>query len=390
MICRETLQIAVLSLGSFAAGTISLGVLGLAPAISVEFGQAASIGALLVAAYALSSALMAPVLALLWQNGRLQCQARLGLAMLGGGATCGAAVDDINTLLMFRAVSGTGAALLSFSAPAIATALVPPERRGRAISYVVAGLTLAPLIGVPISAYASLVFGWRTASVCMGALAVAALAAFAVVPDVVGRVDDTDGDRRGGLDRFYRVRIARALLRTVGQVAARLAIMGPISGMLTLHYRIDLDLLPIALLAFGAGGVIGNLTGGNLSDRIGGWLVIWASFAGLVLIFSAMLFATRSEAVIGLLAGAGFAGSLFTSAQQVEIINCSSPCSRRIVMALNTTALALGMGGGALLGWVLADSFGYQAVIVSSIAILAVTAFLTAERPPGKSPLSLM
>jgi predicted MFS family arabinose efflux permease len=80
-----------------------------------------------------------------------------------------------------RKLLACAAGMYTPNANALAGALVPPERRGRAIAIVNAGLTVAIAIGVPLGAVVGNRLGWR-----MTFVGVAVVSAAAVVGLLVG------------------------------------------------------------------------------------------------------------------------------------------------------------------------------------------------------------
>lgn len=75
----------------------------------------------------------------------------------------------------------------------IATRLVPPSHAGRATTSIYIGTSLALVVGSPLTAAMSLMWGWRLAAVCVtGAAAAVALAARLALPEMVLRADQLE------------------------------------------------------------------------------------------------------------------------------------------------------------------------------------------------------
>ena len=79
-------------------------------------------------------------------------------------------------LLVLRVLAALVAAAISPAVFAVAGTLAAPERVGRAIGTVAAGLTVSLVVGVPIGSWIGDAFGWRATFVCVGAFTCLAIA----------------------------------------------------------------------------------------------------------------------------------------------------------------------------------------------------------------------
>ena len=154
-------RLLVLTLGMFAIGTDSFVVAGILPNVAQSLNTSVSLAGQMVTVYALSFALLAPVMAALaggWPRKRLLVAA-LYVFIAGNALT--AVAPDLNTVLASRVIAGLGAAMFSPTALAAAASLVAPDRRGRALSTVTAGLAGATALGAPTGAFIGGLAGWR-------------------------------------------------------------------------------------------------------------------------------------------------------------------------------------------------------------------------------------
>jgi len=107
-----------------------------------------------------------------------------GLAGIGLLNLAAAATPSFAVLLLLRIACSLAAALVGPTSSTVAAMLAPPDKRGRAMAVVLAGLTLAFIVGIPLG---SAIGGWRSTFLFAGCLAlVAALVTFIVVPPVAG------------------------------------------------------------------------------------------------------------------------------------------------------------------------------------------------------------
>jgi predicted MFS family arabinose efflux permease len=64
-------------------------------------------------------------------------------------------------VLIARVLAALAAAALVPAASGVASSLAPAEYRGRALATVVAGMTVARVVGVPFGAFVGASLGWR-------------------------------------------------------------------------------------------------------------------------------------------------------------------------------------------------------------------------------------
>ena len=94
-----------------------------------------------------------------------------------------AAVAPTDALVLIARVLAAAASVRAASA--VASSLAPAKYRGRALATVVAGMTVAQVVGVPFGALVAASLGWRYTFILVAALgAAAALAVISWLPDV--------------------------------------------------------------------------------------------------------------------------------------------------------------------------------------------------------------
>src|SRR5690606_38294497 len=87
-----------------------------------------------------------------------------------------AAMPSFGALLPVRMLTVIAPAIFTPQAAACAGLLVPPEQRGRAVTFVFLGWSLASVLGLPIGALIVGHLGWRMAFVAIAVLSVASAA----------------------------------------------------------------------------------------------------------------------------------------------------------------------------------------------------------------------
>ena len=96
--------------------------------------------------------------------------ARLSRSRYAVGHALCAVMPSYAALLPLRAVTMLGAAVFTPQAGAAIGFMAPPEQRGRAITFIFLGWSLASVVGLPMAAWIGETFGWRWAFVGIAVL----------------------------------------------------------------------------------------------------------------------------------------------------------------------------------------------------------------------------
>ena len=172
--------------GNFVIGTGVMVVPGTLNEISSSLDVSVATAGQLISAGALLMCLGAPLLAAVvagWDRRRL-----LALSMLWYGAlhlACTVA-PSFAALLPLRVLAMIAPAIFTPQAAACVGLLVPPEQRGRAITFIFLGWSVASVLGMPIGAFVGGTLGWRSAFAVVGLLSLAsAVWVWRAMPDGV-------------------------------------------------------------------------------------------------------------------------------------------------------------------------------------------------------------
>jgi predicted MFS family arabinose efflux permease len=257
-------------------------------------------------------------------------------------------------LLAARVGLGLSAGTFMPAASAYAVAATSTEHRGRALSIIYGGLTVAMVIGAPIGVLLGEHFGWRFIFVGVAALAFIALSGLALTLKPI-RADTA-------VSLAERIAIARrpdvlgTLAVTVITIAGAYTIYSYLAPFLKLTSNLTGDSVALVLFMFGLGSTAGNFLAGGATDRIGPRRVIAMVLTGLIGLFAllsltGMIFAPAIARwiVVPLIALWGFVGFSFPSAQQAHMVTLA-PKLAPITLSLNASAIYLGASLGAMLG----------------------------------------
>ncbi|MDB5894303.1 MAG: Major facilitator superfamily 1 [Rhodoferax sp.] len=379
-------RLLTLALGMFAMGTDNFVVAGILPSVAQSLGTSVSLAGQMVAVYALSFAVMAPVMAAVtgdWPRKPLLVTA---LVIFVAGNAISALATDLNTVLASRALAGLGAALFAPTALGVAASLAEPQHRGRALSIVTAGLAGATALGSPLGTFIGGFGGWRAT---LWFVAILGLLAAAGVWWMLASVQTPE--RIGLRERFAPVRDARvafALLTNVFANGGLLMVYTYAGLVLDRVTGGDERVLASLLLFWGVAATVGNLVSGRLVDRFGSRTVMNAALAIAALNFCAMPWtsANAGTAVLSLVVW-GLCGWGVIVPQQHRLVQIA-PRIAPLLLALNNTATYGGLACSSMLGGLVLlviDPHSLSLVGAGMVAlalVLAEVTYLFITRPP--------
>ncbi len=255
-----------LALGGFGIGTGEFATMGLMPEMARSLAISEPQVGHVISAYALGVVVGAPVLAIL--GARLARRHLLVLLMLffGLGNFASAFAPDYGSLLLYRFVAGLPHGTYFGVAALVAASMVPPSQRAKAVSRVLAGLTLAMLVGNPLATWLGQVLSWRYAFGLVGSIA---LVTMVLLLGLMPRqAEAVRSSALHELRAFNRPQVWLALGISAVGFAGMFCVFSYLAPTLLEVTGVSESWIPVALAAFGMGGILGNLAGGWLFDRL--------------------------------------------------------------------------------------------------------------------------
>ncbi len=263
---HRSLILTALTLGGFAIGTSEFSAMGLMPDMVKGFGVTEPEVGHIISVYALGVVVGAPLLAVL--GGRLPRRTLLLalMAFYALGSLASASAPGYASMLLARFFAGLPHGAYFGVAALAAVAISPPEQRGKAVSLVMFGLTLAILIGNPLATWMGQTIGWRWAFVMVAAIAAATVVLIAAFMPVA----QAEAPRRAldELRAFNHLPVWQALAIGAVGFSGLFCVFSYLAPTLLQVTQVSANWIPLGLAAFGLGGVIGNLGGGWLVDRL--------------------------------------------------------------------------------------------------------------------------
>lgn len=366
---RRTAGLALLALatGAFAIGTTEFVSMGLLPQLAAGVGVGIPTAGHVISAYAVGVVVGAPVLAVL--GARLPRRglllALMGVILVGNALT--AVATGYTSLVAARFVSGLPHGAFFGVAALVAADLVAPHRRAQAVSLVMTGLTVATLLGVPAATWLGQGVGWRAAYGLVVALAAVTLLLLALL--VPRMPADHGASGRTELRALKEPQVLLTALAGAIGFGGMFAIYTYIAPTVTDVAGQAEGMVPVYLLAFGVGSVLGTLVGGRLAD----WSILRSTVVGAAAmgVLLASYAVTSQWLVPGMLTVflISASGGVFTIGLQMRLIQVAGK-ARTLGAALNHSALNLANALGAWLGGVVvAAGLGYPSTAWVGVAL---------------------
>lgn len=375
-------RVVLLAAGTFALGLDAFIVAGLIPDISAQTGVAEAEVGQMVTVFTLSYAISGPLLSsVVRANAKTLLLTALVVFTLGNVAS--AVAESFALLLISRIVAGIGAGLYSPTAAASAAQLVSPERRGRALSVILAGLSVGTVVGVPVGLVLAERLGWRSAFWWVSAIGVVAAVGVAIfVPRLHIPAPPGIRDRLSTLtDRRVWPVVAVTLLFNIASLGLYTYI-APV-----LHATAGITNPTVFLWVWGLGGIVGALAIGALIDRAPSATQVMPLVIGVFIIATAAIAPVGGHLILvavalGCWGAAGFA----SPPPQQHLLLERVPDRGAVAVAVNGSAIYLGSAIGSALGGAVLNAglpMRYLPPAAAVIAAVALVGYLGMVRRSG-------
>lgn len=382
-----------LALGGFGIGLTEFLIAGLLPQVASSFAVSEAAAGRLISGYALSVAIGA--IALTAATARLpRKHVLVGLVVLFViGNLLSAVAPNYPVMLLGRIVAALCHGSFFGIGSLVASSLVAPERKSRAVAVMFAGLTVANVLGVPFGALVGERWGWRAAFWAVTAIGVLALAGIVtLVPGWAGRTgppaakghrsDPAPGDGLRAQFRAFRSwQVWLTLTATALGYGGMFGAFSYIAYTFTEVGGFSSADVAWLLMVYGVGLVVGNLIGGRAADHDRDRALVLSLLAlTLTLALFGLLAAsaTASVVLVFLMGVAGFAAVPGMITRVTDFAHGAA-----LAASANVSASNIGNALGAWLGGLaISAGLGYTAPlhVGAGIALVSVVVMVVAAR----------
>ena len=347
------LAIFALSIGGFAIGTGEFVSMGLLPNIAGGVDVSIPTAGHVISAYAIGVMVGAPLIAAFtakWRRRRL-LTALMALFALGNLAS--ALAPNYDSLLAARFLAGLPHGAFFGIGAVVGASLVPANKRAWAFSMMMAGLTVANVIGVPLTTLIGQQWGWRWPYSLVGILGLLTLAALLFwMPE---RPAEIHASMRTELSALRQPQVWLALLTGTVGFGGMFATYSYITPTMTTLAHFSETAVTGLLAVYGLGMTVGVVIGGRLADRS-----LMPSLYVSLVITAAVLFGFGWAVSMGKIVAVvavfvfGITGSLLVPMLQTRLMDVARD-GQSLAAALNHSTLNLANALGAWIGGVVLD-----------------------------------
>ncbi len=367
----RTIRLAMIALimGGFAIGVTEFVTMGLLPQIADGIGVDIPTAGHTISAYAVGVVIGAPLISIWGAKAPRQAMLLGLMAAIALGNALAALAPNYESLMVARFFAGLPHGAFFGMASLVAVSLAPKGRSGRAVGTVMLGIPLANVLGVPAATWMGQVYGWRSA---YWAVAVIGVVTVLLITWWVPRTQaDPTQDWRREIQAFRSTQVWLTLLVGAIGFGGMFAMYSYIAPTVTEVTGKSEGWVPLFLLAFGIGMIVGTKLGGYLAD--------WSMLRSLVINGVIITVLLASFSITAQWTGPAmltvFAISVCTGAWviglQMRLMSVAGQ-ARNLGAAMNHASLNFANALGAFLGGsVIAAGYGYQAPSLVGAALAA-------------------
>ncbi|WP_448665715.1 MFS transporter [Serratia plymuthica] len=360
-----------IALGLFGVYCIEFGVVGILPLIIERYGISTAQAGWLVGLFAVTIALLGPLLVLLASRFNRKRMLLISLAVFSLASVLSAYAASFSTLMILRILPALFHPIYFSLAMVAAASLYPKQQVTRATAYAFVGTSMGMVLGIPLTHWIAGQFSYEASFLfCASVNLLAGVGLFFRLPD-------TATHRLSYGKQLAILRSGALWLNIAACVlifAAMFSVYAYATEYLSRQTAIREPMVGILLVIFGAGGVAGNLLAGKLLNRN---RVATTLLHPIVLAVAYLLLYRYGSAQTGpMIALCLFWGAAHTSGLIVTQIWLTSeaPQAPEFATGLYIAFINLGVAVGSVVsGWFI-DALGLQGSILCGglFAALAV------------------
>lgn len=365
-------SIYVLALGAFGIITTEFGVVGILPTISRQFGVSIDTAGWLLSAFAITVAVSSPFITSFTSKINRKFLLCLVMSIFVLSNLISAFSTNFTMLMIARILP----AILHPLFWNISIAIAFKEKGAKGVSTVMLGLSLATVLGIPMTTYAADLFhDWKASFFLSSVISfIAFIGLLLFIPSLPAEKEKSEQNQFVILKNPL---LWMNLISTIGTLAAMFSSYTYLTAYLEEITKMNGAQISIMLLLFGGMGTLGNwLMGIALSRNVKLTTRLFLLFLISVQILAYFLGGLFVPMVIivsfwGMIHTGGFLVSNIRTTQNIP------HHALEFVNSLLTSSFNIGISLGAFLGGIVSAYYGVQYVLSVSVLLLTATLFLS-------------
>lgn len=361
-----------MALGAFGIITTEFGVIGILPNLAKVFDVSLETAGWLLSAFALTVAVSSPLITALTRNINRKVMMSMVLAVFVVSNLLSAYSPNFTVLMIARVLP----AILHPLFWNISLAAAFKESGSKAVSVVMSGVSIATVMGVPITTYAAEFFhNWQASFFLSSLISLIAFAGMLLFVPSMPAPKKAAGESQ--LFVLKNPQLWLNLVSTILMLAGMFSSYGYLAAYMEKITHMNGTQISMMLLLFGGMGVLGNwITGKALAKNV----MLTARIFFTALIAVQLLAYTFGGIFIPMVIILSFWGAIHTGGFLIGNIRTtrSVPHSAlEFVNSLLTSCFNIGISLGTMLGGYMIARFGVHHVVWMSVALLSATLLLS-------------
>ena len=364
-------RVYILAIAAFVVGTVELIIGGTLDLVANDLGVSISAAGQLITIFSVVFALSGPVL--LAVTGKFERKTLYvgALSIFLIGNIISAFSVNYGMLMFSRVICAASGSLIIALSVTLASSVVEPHFRARAIGIIFMGISGSLVLGVPLGLVLGNAYGWRAPFVLISVLTVMAIACISLF---LTKVPPTSVLSIKEQLATLKDKNCKCTVNIIFVLTGHLTLYAYLTPFLKDVMNVEANWISVFYFIFGIAAVIGGGFGGWLADKWGSK----KSIISIIIVFACAIFIlplmTFSFPLFIIMMGLWSMLSWAISPAQQNYLIEIAPESAGIQQGLNNSALHLGIALGSTVGGVVIEksSVIYNAWVGGGFIILAL------------------
>lgn len=373
---NENLIIYIMMLGTFGVLSTEMGVVGILPQIAQYFNVDITQAGLFVSLFALTIAICAIFMPLVFSRFDRKKSFILTLAVFTVFSTVGAFVTDFNIALVCRIIPAIFHPIYCGLALTVAAEIVEPERAQDAVSKVIMGVSAGMIIGVPITTFVATTLGYQFAMLWFSLVTfIALIATIIFFPNLPGKEQSYGNQVKVATTGVFIISVLGVIFLNGGMYTA----YSYISEFLNSLTNIIGFELSIVLFIYGVASILGNWLGAKLLTSSSKRTVLIFPIAFSILMIGIFIFSGVKIPIVIMMFLWGILAGIGNDISQYWMVSAAPDApefANGIFLSMGNVGITLGT---TIAGAVVAG-MGVQYVMIVAIIVMVIDLMLLFAR----------